>query len=231
MLALVTLLSVFAVAQEVAPTLKGHRLGETILEYFSKSTDADAGFVLNCLAGGKLPRLSSESGIFSKKEQNKHAAEYCADIHAAVGEGKRLIFEPLGDFAIVDPSEDGTARAFVSPGFNGAAIFEDARLVQLDLALGLNQPFSQIAADVDARARVPRRESETGYQNLFGATIQCRSAFWTGSDFMFTLTETPARDRVLSWDDRDLRVVLASTADLQKQAERQQKHPAPSPLN
>ncbi len=230
LLALVTLLSAFAVAQEVAPTLKGHRLGETIPEYFSMSTDADAGFVLNCLAGGKLPRLASESGVLSKKEQKKRAAGYCADIHAAVEHGKRLIFA-AEDSITLDPSEVGTARAFVSPGFNGAAIFEDGKLVQLDLALGLNQPFSQIAADVDARARVPRRESETGYQNLFGATIQCRSAFWTGSDFMFTLTETPARDRVLSWDDRDLRVVLASTADLQKQAERQQKHPAPSPLN
>ncbi len=74
LLALVTLLSAFAVAQEVAPTLKGHRLGETIPEYFSMSTDADAGFVLNCLAGGKLPRLASESGVLSKKEQKKRAA-------------------------------------------------------------------------------------------------------------------------------------------------------------
>jgi hypothetical protein len=165
------LLFVGASAQEQVPTIKGHHLGETVMEFLRVENAAPK--LSQChdlLADPKTPKRSQKEMLL------KLQVDDCMNIANVLQTGD---------------GEIGAGQLNMTPA--GHSTFEHGKLIKMELDFwnlpGKTYSFDSVLSDFSTKFGDPSRTWSDDFQNGFGARFSYRRAAWKTKDLVISLAE------------------------------------------
>jgi hypothetical protein len=179
---LVLAMTIVCTAQTTIPTIKGHKLGETLQQFIAESNNVTREEMQKCQAGS--PTLKED------KEFAKRCEEFLQTLNTSPVNGT---FQCAGS-----PEGKGYTAEFTRSFIDGAntacfellgkVTFENDRLVKFDLNFS-NHPWEEVLPDIITKFGKPTATHVDAWQNGYGAKFDLRTATWITHEYVVVASE------------------------------------------
>jgi hypothetical protein len=160
-------------AQPAQPvTVKGHHIGETVIEFLKTENASDQlSYCRDLLSDPKTPKKMAGDVVLTAK------VEQCTSLANVLQTGAGTI-----------------GAATLKMQIPGSASFDQRKLVQLELYFwnlpgGSSYSFDAVLADFVTKFGESSKQWSEDFQNGYGARFTYRRAAWTTDDLIVVLTE------------------------------------------